>query len=537
MIRILVADKLAKEGVNVLENAKDVEVETHAPITEDQLVEKVRHFDGMIVRSATKVTAKVLENPGRLKAIARAGVGVDTIDVATATRKGVLVMNTPGGNTLATAEQTFALILAMCRHTPQAVQSLKAGKWERSRFMGTQLAGKTLGVIGLGRIGQAVANRALAFEMNVLGYDPYFALPPEKVFGGRVKMVDDLTELCRNSDIITVHTPLTDQTRGLIGKEQFALMPDGVRVVNCARAGIIDEQALYEALQSGKVAAAALDVYSTEPPDDRRLIELENVVCTPHLGASAKEAQISVAVDAGKQLIHYLTTGEPVNAVNAPGYDKSVAAALKPYGALAQRMGTILGHVTSGRVLKLTATYRGELAELDTSYLTTNLTVALLQGQTDEPVNAINAAIFARERGIEIQEIKNTSAGDFTNLIEAELTTDKGRRTLAGTLFSKTQPRIVAIDNYRMEMVPAGRMIITFNDDAPGVIGSVGSLFGKHGINIGSLTFGRQKETQKAVMVLTLDSEPDRQVMDQMAGLPFMDSVHFIHLPPLDSGE
>ena len=307
MIRILVADKLAKEGVEELGRTEGVEVDVAFPISEEELIARIGNYDGLIVRSSTKVTARVLAKPGKLRAIARAGVGVDTIDVAAATRKGIVVMNTPDGNTLATAEQTFTVMLALCRHVVRACSSLKAGKWERSLFMGTQLAGKTLGVVGLGRIGRAVAARGIGFDMKVLGYDPYFSLPTDKLLGGGVQMVEDLKEFCSRCDIITVHTPLTDQTRGLIGKGELEAMIDGVRIINCARAGIIDEEALYEALKSGKVGGAALDVYSKEPPEDRRLIELDNVVCTPHLGASTREAQLLVAVDAGKPLVAALT--------------------------------------------------------------------------------------------------------------------------------------------------------------------------------------------------------------------------------------
>jgi len=533
MIRVLVSDKLAPEGLEALRSERDVEVDVKTGLTNAELAGIIGEYDGLIVRSGTKVTADVLAQPGRLRAIARAGVGVDNIDVDTATRKGIVVMNTPDGNTISTAEHTLGLLFALVRNVVSACTSLKSGQWDRSAFMGRQLAGKTLAVVGLGRVGKAVAERALGLGMQVLGFDPYFA-PSQGSFKGRIEMIDDLNDLCRRCDYLTVHTPLTDQTRGLIGAEQFALMKEGAAVINCARGGIIDEEALYDALTDGQLGGAALDVYSQEPPADRRLIDLPNVVCTPHLGASTKEAQVLVAVDAAKQLIKVLTTGEAINAVNAPGYDASVAKVLRPYASLAQRMGTILAHIGAGRTKRIKIVYSGELADMDTSAATVAIMVSLMQRHSEEPVNAVNVNILARERGIEVEEIKTHAGKDFTALIEASLETDKVTRSISGTVFAGALPRIVAIDEYPMEVIPAGRMIVAFNDDKPGVIGQVGTLFGQHGINIGSLTFGRKLETQKAVMILTLDAEPSSQTLADMKALPFMDAVHFIQLPELE---
>jgi len=534
MFRILVADKLAQEGLDILQAEKDVTVDVKVGLKPDELAKVVGEYDGLIIRSGAKVTAEVLEHSGRLKAIARAGVGVDNVDVPTATRKGVVVMNTPDGNTISTAEQTITLMFGLARHLYKACDSLKKGEWERNKFMGRQLEGKTLGVVGLGRVGRAVAERALGLGMRVVGFDPYFS-PTESSFKGRVELVEDVNALCKQCDYLTVHTPLTEQTKGIVGAEQLGLMKKSAAVINCARGGIIDEEALYQALTAGTISAAALDVYSEEPPKDRRLVELENVVCTPHLGASTKEAQVVVAIDAAKQVLKVLKTGEVINAVNAPGFDASLAKVLRPYASLAQRMGKILGSVTQGRTRKLKVVYSGEMAELEAGAVTVSLLVGLLQGQSDEPVNAVNARLFIKERGIEVEEIKSHAAGDFATLIEATLETDKEQHSVTGTVFSRSLPRIVAIDDYRMEMVPAGRMIISFNDDKPGVIGGVGNLFGQHKINIGSLTFGRKTQTQKAVLVLALDQEPSQAILREMSELPFMDGVNYIELPELET--
>lgn len=534
MIRILVSDKLAAEGIEILQSASDVQVDVKTGLKPGELAGIIGGYDGLIIRSGTKVTAEVLAAPGKLRAIARAGVGVDNVDVPTATRKGIVVMNTPDGNTITTAEQTLCLLFALARHTVDACQSLRSGKWERSSFMGRQLAGKTLGVVGLGRIGRAVAERALGLAMQVIGYDPYFAELPAGL-KGRVEMTDDLDDLCRRCDYLTVHTVKTEQTTGLIGKSRLALMKKTAAVINCARGGIVDEDALYEALDSGKLSGAALDVYTKEPPEDRRLIDHPKVICTPHLGASTAEAQTQVAVDAARQLLTLLTTGEVINAVNAPGHAAGLDEMLRPYISLAQRMGTILARVNPGRAKKLTITYSGEIAEMDPSAVTVSLLVGLLADQTEEPVNAINVQLLMRDRGIEVKEVKSSVSGDFSSLIATKLETDKGTRTIAGTVFSGTLPRIVGICDYRMEMVPEGNMLITFNDDKPGVIGGMGGLFGKHGVNIGSLTFGRKLDGQKSVMVFTLDSEPSKEILAEMSALPYIHAVHFIPLPALNN--
>ena len=534
MVRILVSDKLAAEGLEILQSAQDVEVNVKTGLKPEELCSIIGEYDGLIIRSDTKVTADVLSHAHRLRVIARAGVGVDNVDVPAATRKGIVVMNTPDGNTISTAEQTMCLLLALARHTVNACASLRAGKWDRSVYMGRQLFGKTLGVVGLGRVGQAVAERALGFGMQVLGYDPYFA-SPQGSLKGRIEMIDDINELCRRCDYLTVHTPKTAQTTGLIGKDQFALMKKGAAVINCARGGIINEEALYEALTSGKLSGAGLDVYTKEPPEDRRLVELPNVVCTPHLGASTLEAQVLVAADAARQLVTFLKTGEVINAVNAPGYSSSLAKALRPYASLAQRMARILSQISPGRTKKLKIAYQGEIADMETGVVTTSALVGMLQGRTEQPVNAVNAQLLARDRGIEVEETSSSTAGDFTTLIQMDLETDKGVRGVSGTVFSGTLPRIVGICDYRMEMVPEGRILITYNDDKPGVIGSVGALFGRHNINIGSLTFGRKRETEKSVMVFALDAEPSKEVMDELSALPFIDAVHYIQLPDLET--
>lgn len=535
MIRILVADKLAEEGLEVLKESADVEFEFKTGMSEDELAEAVREFDGLIVRSAVKVTAKVLENPGRLRAIARAGVGVDTIDVAAATRKGIIVMNTPDGNTISTAEQTITLMMALSRNTAKAVESLKAGKWDRKSFMGVQLAGKTLGVIGLGRIGRAVAARAVGMEMKVLGYDPYFSPSDDMADKGHIQLIESIDDMIPQCDYLTVHTPMTDQTRSLINAERLSKAKPTLRLVNCARGGIIDEKDLLEALKAGTVAGAGIDVYTEEPPESDHIKELiahENVVCTPHLGASTIEAQVQVAVDAAKQLIDALRGGQARSAVNVPGLSRGISGSIKPYYDLCSRMGTVLSRITPGQVRKISVSFSGQVAERETAALTTGLLIGVLQPQLEEAVNVVNAPLLAKERNIKIDQTTSDDAGNFTSLIAATVETEHGSHSVTGTVFSKELGRIVAIDGYGMEMVPADDLVISFNDDVPGVIGAVGNLFGMHNINIASMTFGRKQATQKAVLVLTLDAAPPVEVLDEMASLPFMDTVHHISLPP-----
>ena len=532
-MKILLADKLSKVGIEWLKQQPDVEIANNPGLPPAELAQIVGEYDGMIIRSGVKVTAEVLASPGKLRCIARAGVGVDNVDVPTATAKGIIVMNTPGGNTISTAELTWALMLALARKIVPAANSLKAGQWDRKSFEGTQLAGKTLGIVGMGRIGSAVAARAQAMDMRVLGYDPYYAGDvPEGC-----EMVKDLAELCKRSDLITLHVTKTAETTGMIGREQMALMKDGVRLINASRGGVIDPAALLEALDSGKLAGAALDVWTKEPPEseaEKKLIAHPKVLGVPHLGASTEEAQEQVALDAAMQLVEALRGGEIRNAVNAPGFDRALSPVMRRYAELAQRMGYILASITPGAIRKVEAVFRGDVSEENTCVLTTYLLVGLLQPRL-ETVNVINAPLLAKSRGMVVETITSAQSKDFASLVQVEIQADGQARTAVGTLFGRKFPRMIALDGYRMEMLPEGPLAVMFLDDKPGVIGRVGAAFGEAGINIAQMTFGRKKSTRKAVLAVNLDSPATAEVVEKLSQMDFMESVYPMTLPSLST--
>ncbi|MBL7221632.1 MAG: phosphoglycerate dehydrogenase [Phycisphaerae bacterium] len=532
-MKILIADKLSDVGIDWLNEQEDVEVTVQAGLSPSELARIAGDYDGMIVRSAAKVTAEVLENPGKLRGVARAGVGVDNIDIPVATSKGVIVMNTPGGNTLSTAELALTLMMSLSRKIAPANASLRGGEWNRKAYSGTQLAGKTLGIVGTGRIGRALARRAAALEMRVLGYDPFFA---GKCPDGMDEMVKDLAELCKRSDYISVHVPKSDDTIGMIGAEQFAAMKPTVRLVNAARGGIINVDELLKALEEGRVAGAAIDVWSSEPPEsetEQKLIQHPNVLAVPHLGASTAEAQEQVALDAAQQLVEALRGGEVRNAINAPGFDKALPDELRPYTELASRMGTILTGITPGALTKVEVVYRGSIADMNVSPITTYLLMGLIAPHMDGPVNVINAPVLAEQRGVEVEQITSSKIREFANLMEVTIHTDEMKRTAVGTIFGNKFPRIIAIDGYRMEMKPEGHVAMIFNDDRPGVLGHYGTIFGKNDINIADLTFSRKKRSGTAVVGLNLDEQPCEKVMQEICDLEFVQTAYYMKLPEL----
>ena len=535
-MKVLIADKLSKVGLDWLAKQTDVQIDNKPGLKPEELAKIIGGYDGMIIRSGVKITAEVMANPGQLKCIARAGVGVDNVDVPVATAKGIIVMNTPGGNTLSTAELTFTLMLALSRKVSPANASLRAGKWDRKSFEGTQLAGKTLGVVGMGRIGKAVARRAASFEMRVLGFDPFFAGQPQE----GVEMVKDLNELCKRADIITVHTPKSPETSGMIGKEQFAVMKPSVRLINAARGGIINPEELLRALEEGRVGGAALDVYLAEPPEsdaEKALIQHPNVLAVPHLGASTEEAQEQVAMEAAEQLVEALRGGEVRNAVNAPGFDKALPPLLRPYTELAIRLGTILSCITPGAMNKVEVIYRGAIAEMNVSPITTYLLVGLLSPHLDQPVNVINAPLLAEQRGVEVEQVTSPKVKEFANLMEVTIHTDQTRRTGVGTIFGTKFPRVIAIDGYRMEMKPEGHVVIILNDDKPGVVGAYGTVFGRNNLNIADMTFSRKKKSGLAVVGINLDQAPTEAVMAEVRKLDFVEAAYYLKLPELPAEE
>lgn len=530
MVRILVADKLAQAGLDRLAAAPGVEFDVKTGLNEEDLSKIAGDYDGMLIRSAVKVTAKVLENPGKLRAIARAGVGVDNVDIPAATRSGVLVMNTPDANTIATAEHTMALILAMCRRVPDAHQHVKAKLWKRAEYTGAQLAGKTLGLIGFGRVGQAVAKRALSFDMKVVALDPFYTA--KTACDGKVTIVEKLDDILEVADIISLHAKMTDQTRGMLGAAQFAKAKPGLRIVNCARGGIADEAALAEALKSGKVAAAAIDVFSKEPPENNPLIDAPNIVLTPHLGASTDEAQLAVSLDAVDVILDYLLRDQIRWAVNVAGLPAQMSARDKAYLDLARRMGGLLAPFCTAGIEKLSLTACGESLVNLHGTLAKQVLIELLSPQLSTRLNLINVDDFAKQRGIAVEHAHSTKSATFTDNVIAVAHTRDGQHMIEGAVFQDGLPHILAIDGYRMDMVPAGPMVICHNHDEPGAIGLIGTTFAQHKVNIADMTLSRQKDM--ALMLLKIDAPaPDACVQALAAKKPPVYSVQTVTLPPI----
>jgi D-3-phosphoglycerate dehydrogenase len=528
MIKVLITDKLAQEGIDLLNSTGGVKAVVKTGISGEELAKIIGEHDGLIIRSGTKVTAEVLDNSGKLKAIARAGVGVDNIDIKEATRKGILVMNTPGGNTLSAAEHTMALMLAMSRNVVPACISLKSGAWDRKKYMGNQLNGKILGVIGLGRIGMAVVKMAQGFNMKILGFDPFAASTEAEKTG--IELTDNLEKIFKEADYISVHVPRNEQTLNMIGAEQLKMMKKTVRLINCARGGIIDEDALYKALAEKRIAGAALDVYSTEPPEDMRFKELGNCLVTPHLGASTEEAQIDVAVEAAQILVDAIKGGPVRNALNAPSTVGAVPAIVSSYAELARRIGMLISTIAPGRIKNAEVLYRGGIAEVSIEPVTLNFAIGLLQRHFDMPLNIVNVPVLAKERGVSIDETKNPKAKDVAASFSAKVVTDKITRTVTGSVFGETLLRIIEIDGFNIEMTPQGAVLVIFNDDRPGVIGSVGTICGKHNINICTMGVGQKAAEQKAVLAVSLDRQPDTKVVEELGKLDFVNEIYVCNL-------
>jgi len=528
MIKVLITDKLAQEGIDLLNSQDGVEAVVKTGISEEELAEIIGQYDGLIIRSGTKVTAKVLANPGKLRAIARAGVGVDNVDIPEATRRGILVMNTPGGNTLSAAEHTVALMLSMSRNVVPACNSLKSGKWDRKKYMGNQLNGKVLGIIGLGRIGMAVSKLVSGFNMKVLGYDPFAAPPDAEKLG--IEITDGLEEIFKQADYITVHVPRNEQTLNMIGAGQIKMMKPSVRLINCARGGIINEDAVYDALAAKRIAGAALDVYPTEPPENIRFQEFNNCVVTPHLGASTREAQIEVAVEAAKIVVDALKSGPVINALNAPSMAGAVAPIVNQYCELGRRIGTLLSIIAPGHIKDLAVEYRGSIADMPVEPITLHFAIGLLQQHFDMPLNMVNVPVLAKERGISIDETKNTKAKDVTSSFRAKVVTDRMSRTVTGSVFGGTLLRITEIDGFNIEITPLGAVLVIFNDDKPGVIGAVGTICGRHNINICTMGVGQKHREQKAILAVSLDREPDAETVDELRKLDFVNELYVCKL-------
>lgn len=532
MPRVLIADKLEAAGIELLKQA-GLEVDNRPGLKGDELRAALQSADAVICRSQPKITAEDLEKPGKLRAIARAGVGVDTIDVNAATRHGIVVMNTPGGNTVSAAEHTIALMMALARRIAPADAVLKAGGWDRNKFIGTQLTGKTLGVIGLGRIGREVAKRALGLEMKVIAYDPF--VTPEKAAEFGIVAVKTVADLLPLVDFVSIHVPLTAETKSLIGKDELAKMKPTARVLNVARGGIIDEQALADALAAGTIAGAGIDVFSVEPvAADNPLLKAPNVVLTPHLGASTVEAQENVAIEAAELIRDFLLKGIVANAVNMAAVDRKELEDLAQFVNLARRLGLLHAQMAQGSIRKATITYKGDLAGRKTSLLTAAFTAGLLESKLAEGVNLVNAEVLARDRGIEIVSSTSPKKDDFASLMQVDVETDKKTYTAAGTLFGNQYLRLVRLGGYRLEAYLDGVLFIFSHQDRPGMIGMIGNTFGKHGVNIAGMNLGRQTPGGEAIGVLNLDSLPPPEAVAEAAQHPHITSVSVVKLPPAD---
>jgi D-3-phosphoglycerate dehydrogenase / 2-oxoglutarate reductase len=534
MSRIVVLDPLSQDGLDLLDSAGSIEYEVLTGLSGQALHDTLLQFDGAICRSGVKITAEALEDNHRLRAIARAGVGIDNINLEAATRHGIVVMNTPGGNTLSTAEHAIALMMAMSRNIHPAYQSLLEGRWDRKKYMGAQLASKTLGVVGLGRIGQAVAKRALAMEMRVLGYDPFFSATRAKELG--IEPCESTEEMLPLVDYLTVHTPLNDQTRNLIGHEQIRLLKKGVRLINCARGGIYNEEAMVAGLKSGHLAGVALDVYPEEPCTTSPLFGIPGVLCTPHLGASTEEAQTNVAVEAAELLIDFFTTGAIKQSVNMSPLDRKTLADLRAYLNVAWRLGLLLAQMDHRPPTLCRLVYQGGVAKKDTRLLSAAFAAGLLEHAMDTGANIVNAEVILRERGIEVQEQRSPDPGEFSSLITAEVITEQRKSIAAGTIFGNNLPRLVRKGDCQVESRLDGVLMVFSHRDQPGVIGKVGTIFGTHRLNIAQMSVGRSadKPGGEAIGVLALDSQPPAEALAEVLALGEMANAWIVKLPPAD---
>ena len=532
MYRILITDDLSPAGLKILQETSNIEVDVRSgKHTPEQVREYLKTSDGVIIRSATQLTSEILKDQSRLRVIVRAGVGVDNIDLAAATREGIVVMNTPAGNTTSTAEQAMALLLAMARNIAPAAASMKAGKWDRKSFTGTQLAGKTIAVIGLGRIGLTVARRCKAFEMLVLGYDPF--LSEERARAEGIELYRDIDDLVEKCDFLTIHTPMTPETEGLINAERISRMKRGVRLINGARGGLIDEVALIAAIRSGHVAGAALDVFVDEPPKAWTLSQLPQVLATPHLGASTDEAQELVAVEAAEIITGFLVRNEVRHAINMAPISAAEMADMHPYLDLGRRLGLLLAQLNKAGVRKVRLQFKGEAASKKTSLISSAFAAGLLSNALAENVNIVNADMLARDRGIEISEELSHEVGDFSTLVSATIVTDTGELTAAGTIFGKQFLRLVRLDQFHLDAYLDGPLMLYRHIDRPGVIGFIGTICGKRGVNIAHMALGREKNEPggDAIAVLNLDNQPDADTLLEVSQNPAVTGVHLVVLP------
>ena len=515
MPKVLISDQMDPQAAAIFRE-RGCEVDEITGKTPEELKAIIGQYDGLAIRSSTRVTKDILDAATNLKVIGRAGIGVDNVDIPYASSKGVVVMNTPFGNSITTAEHAIALMFALARQLPEADASTQAGKWEKNRFMGVEVTGKTLGLIGAGNIGGIVAARALGLKMKVVAFDPF--LTPERAIEMGMEKAD-LDTLLAKADFITLHTPLTDQTRNILSRENLAKTKKGVRIINCARGGLIDEAALKEALVSGHVAGAALDVFAVEPAKENPLFGTPNLVCTPHLGASTNEAQVNVALQVAEQLSDYLMTGGVTNALNMPSLSAEEAPKLKPYMALAEKLGSLVGQLAADDLDNIAIEVEGAAAELNIKPITGAVLSGFMRRYSDT-VNMVNAPYLAKERGLDLREVRHDREGDYHTLVRVSVNTSQGARSVAGTLFGNSGPRLVEIFGIGVEAELEGNMLYIVNEDTPGFIGRVGSTLGEAGINIGTFNLGRRTAGGEAVLLLSVDSAIPQAVLDSISKLP-----------------
>ena len=526
-MKVLVSDVLGEVGIKMFQDESGIEVDVKTVLAPDELKSIIGEYDALVIRSATKVTEELLEAAKSLKVVGRAGIGLDNVDIPAATKRGVVVMNTPTGNVITTAEHTIAMMMALTRNIPWGTSTLKEGLWEKKKLQGREVFNKVLGIIGLGKIGSIVADRARGLKMQVIVHDSF--VTPEQIEKAGFESVS-LDDLYRRADFITLHVPKLKDTIGLLNKAAFEKMKDGVMIINCARGGIVDESDLNEALRSGKVAGAALDVFETEPPGVCPLFEVDRVICTPHLGASTLEAQTNVAVQVAEQIIAYLKDGSVINAVNVPAVSGELLEKIGPLLTLSDRMGCLLAQLATGPVKEIVIEYAGDFQNLDLSPVTTAVLKGLLTPMIKDDVNFVNAEVLAKERGLKVTETTIPEAAEYINLITVRAYYDDGKSKVAGTIFGQKDPRVVNINDFRLELHPQGRFILIHNHDKPGAIGSIGTLLGDHKVNISKMRVGQEEGGNKTMIFLRTDDPIPDEVMDKLAALPLNISVRAFEL-------
>ena len=516
-MKVLVSDNLGEIGIQMFQDEAGFDVDVKTGLAPDALKDIIGAYDALVIRSATKVTADLIAAADNLKVVGRAGIGLDNVDIPAATKRGIVVMNTPGGNVVTTAEHTIAMMLSLSRNIPEGTTTMKDGRWEKKRLQGREIYNKVLGVIGFGKIGSIVADRARGLRMRVVVHDP--VVTPEQIEKAGFESVS-LEELYQKSDYVTVHVPKMESTLGLIDKTAFAKMKDGAMVINCARGGIVDEADLFDAITSGKIAGAALDVFETEPPGESPLFGLDRIICTPHLGASTREAQTNVAVAVAGQIIDYLKTGTIVNAVNASSVTGDVLKQIGPLLQLAEKMGCLQAQLINGPLVEVNIAFLGDFEGVDLAPVSTAYIKGLMTPLVKDDVNFVNARAMAKDMGIKVKETTSVDLDDYVNLITTRVVTSEMERTISGTIFGRKDPRVVKIDKFRLELVPFGHMALINNIDRPGSIGEIGTTLGNHDINIGRMQVGQEEDGERNIVFMQTDTKIDDDVLKELKALP-----------------